>query len=93
MKVVSLMTSVRSRVRDWPIGRDGIFRDGLWRDFWDPGRGGIDSRDFRDGIWKKIYLGPPFSFFWKIFEKNIKGDQGDFFQFFQKFNHAPVSAW
>ena len=50
--------------------------------FWDPVWGrfpGFSGRDL-----KKIYLGPPFQFFSKIFEKNINGDQGDFFQFFQK---------
>ena len=38
---------------------------------------------FGTGFEKKFTLVPP-SVFSKIFEKNIKGDQGDFFQFFQK---------
>jgi hypothetical protein len=48
-------------------------------------RDGIDSRDFRDGTgFEKKFTFVPLQFFSKIFEKNIKGDQGDFFQFFQK---------
>jgi len=40
---------------------------------------GFSGRDLKKNLpWS------PLQFFSKIFEKNIKGDQGDFFQFFQK---------
>ena len=73
----------------WP-GRD--FSGWAMAEFSGLGTGSIPGI-FGTGFEKKFTL-VLLQFFSKIFEKNIKGDQGDFFQFVKKLikNHAPVSA-